>query len=166
MKQNICPTCSGLKIKKLILTTNDNELESKITINSEEFDIVFYMSKRKWNDSPWYLQYNIELNGKFDRDAIGNYRFLSEDWKRELIKQRESVEYKESCKKLKSLLSYENGLPIYEFSKEIIFEDNKGRIFKINEVEFSVPRKEGEFTSLNFLREEGYSLESDIVEIE
>ncbi len=164
MKQNICPTCSGLKIAKLILTTDENAIEpnKEIIITSEEFDISFYMSKRSWNDGPWYLQYNIELNGKFDRDAIGQYEFFSEEWKQELNKQRDSGEYKESCEKLKNLLSYENGWPIHGFSKQITFEDNKGRVFKINEVDSSVLQKDGKFMSLSFTREEGYSLESDI----
>ncbi len=165
MKQNICPTCEGLKITKLILTTEKNAIEpnKEIVITSEEFDIGFYMSKRKWNDSPWYLQYSIELNGKFDREAISNHQFLSDGWKKEMERQRISDEYKKSCEKLKKLLSFDNGWTIYGFSKQITFEDNRGRKFRIDDVDSTVPQQDGKFTSLSFIRKEGYSLESDIV---
>jgi hypothetical protein len=129
----MCPTCNNLKIKEISIELNNGE---SVKLNSDDYDIGFYMSKYKMGGDdlsklPWTLKYEIILNGKFDRDKVNKYDFGSKEMFDELNCQKNSRGYKESCNKLKDIFWDDHKMLNIKYENMVEFTLSNGNIYKI-----------------------------------
>lgn len=133
-------TCNNLKkIKEISIELNNGE---RVNLNSDNYDIGFYMSKFKMcgedlYELPWNLNYEIVLNGKYNRDKVNRYGFGSKEMFDELNFQKNSKEYKNSCDKLKYIFwnrwNRKQKINV-EYDNNIEFTMYNGNIYKISAI--------------------------------
>lgn len=132
----MCPTCNNLKIKEVSIELNNGK---RVKLNSNDYDIGFYMSKFKMGGDdlsklPWNLDYEIILNGKFNRDEVNKYDFGSKEMFDELNFQKNSKEYKESCNKLKDIFWDDYKMLSVKYENNIEFTLSNGNIHKMSAI--------------------------------